>query len=456
MKYYYETLGKLRHARDKAENRVHDEERRLAMYSQKDEGVTRLASALRFNEHLISLTLCDAEMTETGAESLASAIKVHPTLERLSCKHNPIGPIGAESLFRASRRNGIAGLQEMDLWDCKIGPEGALLIACQLYKDTTLKEVRLRYNNFGSIGGFAFAGALMQNRTLEKLDLQLNDINMNGALAFERILKFTVVVDMEEDISLKPFKKLCKKCTTRINDPFWDILAQEEAAAALKAKKKADKAKAKESKEEDDGEADGDGEGEEGEEGKEEEEEREGETKENKENKETSETEGSESSEDSNDPEENGASKEAENKSKEGGIFGGRARRKRLKLEAIRRKKIAANRKFWMNSYVSNKEDLEEQKASLFFAKTKRTIYNLVLFAGTKMQCSKAIELMDNYEVGLLMVPPNKIIKQVALEGNNFERSFRNNVSQMKRLMGARLTGVWQPVENFFKPTLRG
>ena len=56
--------------------------------------------------------------------------------------------------------------------DCKIGPEGALLIACQLYKDTTLKEVRLRYNNFGSIGGFAFAGALMQNRTLEKLDLQ--------------------------------------------------------------------------------------------------------------------------------------------------------------------------------------------------------------------------------------------------------------------------------------------
>ena len=59
MKYYYETLGKLRHARDKAENRVHDEERRLAMYSQKDEGVTRLASALRFNEHLISLTLCD-------------------------------------------------------------------------------------------------------------------------------------------------------------------------------------------------------------------------------------------------------------------------------------------------------------------------------------------------------------------------------------------------------------
>ena len=109
-----------------------------------------------------------------------------------------------------------------------------------------------------------------------------------------------------------------------------------------------------------------------------------------------------------------------------------------------------------MNSYVSNKEDLEEQKASLFFAKTKRTIYNLVLFAGTKMQCSKAIELMDNYEVGLLMVPPNKIIKQVALEGNNFERSFRNNVSQMKRLMGARLTGVWQPVENFFKPTLRG
>jgi hypothetical protein len=450
MKYYYETLGKLRGARDKAEARVHDEERRLAMYSQKDEGVTRLATALRFNEHLLSLTLCDTEMTEAGAESLASAIKVHPTLERLSCKHNPLGPIGAESLFRASRRNGVAGLQELDLWDCKIGPQGALLIAAQLGKDTTLTEVRLRFNQFGPIGGFAFASALMQNRVLEKLDLQLNDIGMQGALAFERILKYTVIVDVAEDTSLKSLKKLCKLCKNRIDDPFcWDDVMKEQAAEVARAKKSAAKIAAKKvAGEKKGGES---GEGEEGEEG--------GEKKEgNVDEKDDSNSESSDES-DELDNLNSKSEDEGEGERKQGGSKrreGSRARRKRLKQEAVRAKRIAKNRKFWMNSYVSTKEDLEEQKAAFFSHKTKKTIYNLVLFAGTRSQCASSIELMGaDPELGIAMAAPNKVIKQVALEGNNFERAFRNNISKMKRLFGTRLTGVWQPVENFFKPTLR-
>lgn len=443
MMYYFDTISKLRNTRDKAAARVQDEEARLAMYSQQDEGVARLASALRFNEHLVSLTLCNAEMTVAGAISLASAIKVHPTLTHLSLKHNPIGAEGAEALFRATRRNGVGGLHELDLWDCNIGPEGALMIATQLYADTTLREVRLRYNKFGPVGGFAFAGCLMQNRTLENLDLTLNDIGMRGALAFERVLKYTVVVDMEENTMLKPFKKLCKLCKARIDNPFWDDINKEKAAAAAKAAKRAAKEKElAEGKSEkmtkggekkagdDDDEKDGKADGE----------------------------RDSNDSDDSDDSEKEKDDMAGESESQTGGKKrreSGRAKRKRLKFETEKAKRIATNRKFWMNSYVTTKDDLEQQKLLMFSIQTKKRVHNLVLFAGTRLQCAKAMDLMDGGDLGITMAQPNTIVKKINLEGNSLERPFRNNVPMMKRLFGNRLKGVWQPVENFFKPTLR-
>ena len=479
MKYYFDTIAKLQNARDKAAKRVNDEESRLALYSQKDEGITQLASALRFNEHLMSLTLCDAEMTSASAISLASAVKVHPTLTHLSCKHNPIGAIGAEALFRASRRNGVGGLKELDLWDCNIGPEGALLIATQLYKDTTLIDVRLRYNQFGPIGGYAFAGCLMQNRTLQKLDLSLNDIGMNGALAFERVLKFTVAVDMERGIKMLPYKKLCKLGGSRMNDPFWEDEFLKRKAAQEKKEKKARKLAAKAAKaaakkrkknlsltekltekmkesklggelEGQNGSEDGSGDDEE----VEEEEEEEGAEEEEEEEEEAEEEEEEEQGG-------NGESKgEGETKTGKPRREGRRARRKRLKQEAVRAKRIEANNKFWMFSYLCTKEDLDEQKKLLFSTKTKKNIYSLVLFAGTEAQCSRAIELMDgdffgDSEAHLTLAKPNFFVKEINLRYNNFERPFRNNIKHMKRLLGSRIVGVWQPVADFFKPTLR-
>jgi hypothetical protein len=468
MKYYYETIAKLRDTRDKAAKRVKDEENRLALYSQKDSGVTQLASALRFNEHLLSLTLCDAEMTTSGAISLASAIKVHPTLTHLSCKHNPIGAEGAEALVRASRRNDVCGLKKLDLWDCKIGPEGALMIATQLYKDTSLEEVRLRFNQFGPIGGFAFAGCLMQNRVIQKLDLTLNDIEMNGALAFERVLKFTVAIDMTKETKLSPYKKLCKLCRSRIDNPFWEDELLMRRAEQLKADKKAAKLAAKNAKKK--GGGDNIDESKKMDDGEEKDEEDAG----NNDNSDESaksgieDSEESEDSEDSDDDDNGGSStgekEEGETKSAPR-REGKRARRKRLKAEALKAKRIAENKKFWMASYLGTKERLEEQKKLLFSTSTKKKNYKLVLFAGTKLQCSRAIELMNDDEIGsagssrfhknLVLCEPNSIVKEINLEGNNLERPFRNNVKMMKRLLGSRVTGVWQPVENFFKPTLR-
>ena len=226
MKYFYDTLSKLRTARDKASQRVREEESRLELYSQKDEGAIKLAAALRFNEHLMSLTMCDSEIGPVGATALAAAIKVHPALTHLSLKHNPLLAEGAEAIFRATRRNGVCGLAELDLYDCGIGPEGATMLAAQLYKNGTLEDLRLRYNQMGPEGATAIASMLMENRTILDLDMVLNSVQMTGALAFERVLKSTVIAEVDKGDDISKLKSILSQAKKKITDPFWDDLKE--------------------------------------------------------------------------------------------------------------------------------------------------------------------------------------------------------------------------------------
>ncbi len=450
MKYYHVTLGKLRDARDKAAKRVRDEELRLETYSQKDAGAVKLAASLRFNEHLLSLTMCDAEIGPTGATALADAIKVHPALTHLSLKHNPIGPDGAEAIVRASRRNKVGGLQEIDFWDCRLGPEGATKIAAQLHKDENLEEMRLRYNQIGPAGATALASALMDNRTLEKLDLSLNDIQMSGALAFERVLKFTVVADVEKGQPLQTFNKLLARGRKRLEDPFWDdvkraepqmIVEDVDAVAAdsgldgggTSGGDEGDEAgEGKKGREEDKdgGEAEGEGEEAEGEEEVEEDEEEEAEGKAG-----------------------DGESKteqKTKKKKKKPKKLSRRARRKKAKEEAERQERIRENKKFWMSSTLYTKQELLEAYEATFQTNTKLRSVSVVLFAGTRKQCTKAVNLFDSQE-GLTIMPKNSTVVHVDVSGNNFERAFRQQPAQMKRLFGSQLS-VWPQVSVFFNP----
>ena len=118
---------------------------------------------MRFNEHLLSLSLVDCEMGPEGASFLAGVLKIHPTLTHLSVKHNPIGPDGAEAIVKASRRNKLCGLSELDMYDCSLGPEGAVRVAAQLRRDTSLEELRLRFNNIGPTGAMSIASMLLEN-----------------------------------------------------------------------------------------------------------------------------------------------------------------------------------------------------------------------------------------------------------------------------------------------------
>ena len=48
----------------------------------------------------------------------------------------------------------------------------------------------------------------------------------------------------------------------------------------------------------------------------------------------------------------------------------------------------------------------------------------------------------------------NTIIKEINIGQNEFERDFRRNPEQMKRLLGSTLKGLWQDVTDFFRPTI--
>ena len=85
---------------------------------------------------------------------------------------------------------------------------------------------------------------------------------------------------------------------------------------------------------------------------------------------------------------------------------------------------------------------------------TKRRSCSLVLFAGTTKQCAKALEFFDNEKWAVAINSKNDVIKEINLGQNNFERDFRTNPEQMKRLLGSTIKGLWQDVSDFFRPTI--
>ena len=451
MKYFYDTLSKLRVARDKAAKRVNEEESRLELYSQKDEGAIKLGAALRFNEHLMSLTMCDAEIGPVGATALSAAVKVHPTLTHLSLKHNPLLAEGAEAIFRATRRNGVCGLAELDLYDCAIGPEGATMLAAQLYKNKTLEDLRLRYNQMGPEGALAIASMLMENRVLVDLDLMLNEMQMAGGLAFERVLKNTVIVEVDKGDDISKLKKLLKLAKKKITDPFWDDVKAGggvDTSGGQKVPGQVDDREDGEKGNSAEGEADLEEEDLKGEESVDKKEDSEESEEEEEEENSVVDGGGGESKGD--------ASKKnkMEEKKKKPKKLSRRAQRKADAEKAERDRKIRANLRFWMRSTLYTYDEVKADYHAQFKRATKRRSCSLVLFAGTVTQCAKALEFFDNETWAVAINPKNDVIKEINLGQNNFERDFRRQPGQMKRLLGSTIKGLWQDVADFFRPTI--
>eukprot|EP00946_MAST-07B_sp_MAST-7B-sp1_P002045 g2045.t1 len=390
--------------------------------------------------------MCDSEIGPVGATALAAAIKVHPALTHLSLKHNPILAEGAEAIFRATRRNGVCGLAELDLYDCGIGPEGATMLAAQLYKNKTLEDLRLRYNQMGPEGATAIASMLMENRTIIDLDMVLNSVQMAGALAFERVLKNTVIVEVDKGDDISKLKDILAVAKKKITDPFWDDLKApaSEMDSNVETNRGSSEDQGSDRRHEGDTEVG--------------ESKREGspEAKDVSAGDLIDEQDLKKGADDSTtkDAEDSGGEESKAKSVKKPKKLSRRAQKKADAEAAARERKRRANLRFWMRSTIYTIDEVNADYHAQFMSDTKRRSCSLVLFAGTNTQCARAVEFLDNDTWHVGINSKNNTVKEINLGQNNFERDFRRQPEQMKRLLGSTVKGLWQDVADFFRPTI--
>ena len=195
LKYYYESIAKLKakvaHIKERQEYETH----RMVVYSQGDEGATAIGEGLLKNKYLKRLRLINSEIGPKGCIAMAPALKRHRRLEHFGLKFNDIKPEGVTAICKAFRNNRRGGVRELDLYGCKLGPEGATALAEQLRGNTYLEVLRLRFNNIGEEGGTAMAEMLKENQALVHVDLECNGLNMPGVVALAHALKTNKTVN---------------------------------------------------------------------------------------------------------------------------------------------------------------------------------------------------------------------------------------------------------------------
>lgn len=142
------------------------------LFVQQDMGQRRtvlgLAGALRTNPTVTDLKLQSCRMGDDGATVLADALCVNTRLTTLDLSHNDIGDVGVAALATALRHN--SSLTRLMLSNNDMGNEGAMALASALRVNTGLKHVGLVGNwAMGDAGQAALTDAFDVNTTLTRL-----------------------------------------------------------------------------------------------------------------------------------------------------------------------------------------------------------------------------------------------------------------------------------------------
>ncbi|CAF4277639.1 unnamed protein product, partial [Adineta steineri] len=129
-----------------------------------------VAKALRKNQTLTTLILCDNQIGDIGAQHIAEAIESDQTLQK--DLHDRIAKLGSHyTNILASALNINQTLIELDLSKNSIGDAGAQSLAKALQKNQTLLTLCLNCNSIDDIGAQHLIEAFKLNKTLLTLNL---------------------------------------------------------------------------------------------------------------------------------------------------------------------------------------------------------------------------------------------------------------------------------------------
>jgi Ran GTPase-activating protein (RanGAP) involved in mRNA processing and transport len=149
--------------------------------------LTRCHQLLTKDKSLQQLNLWNNKIGDAGAQALAEMLKVNNTLQKLGLGGNQIGDAGAQALAEMLKIHST--LQQLDLGYNRMGDDGAQALAEMLKINSTLQQLDLGYNRMGDDGAQALAEMLKVNSALQQLNLWNNKIGTVGTQALASMLK---------------------------------------------------------------------------------------------------------------------------------------------------------------------------------------------------------------------------------------------------------------------------
>ncbi|XP_072132514.1 NACHT, LRR and PYD domains-containing protein 3-like [Mobula birostris] len=146
----------------------------------RDSGVKPVSAALRNPECKIQkLWLERVDLTDSGAEDLASAVSTNPSLTELNLSYNKLGDSGVKRV-PAALRNPECKLQKLWLKDVGLTDSGAEDLASALSTNPSLTELYLGANNLRD-SGVKLVSAALRNPECKIQKLELDNVGLTDS-----------------------------------------------------------------------------------------------------------------------------------------------------------------------------------------------------------------------------------------------------------------------------------
>ncbi|KAG0424210.1 hypothetical protein HPB47_000005 [Ixodes persulcatus] len=147
--------------------------------------ITALCKAITTPSRLTDVELCENGMKSSDTIELMAALETS-SVKCLKIDFNNIGIRGAQRFAELLKKNKT--LLRVSLFKTKLKDKGAVAIAGALATNDTLQHLMMGGNSITLTGAKALASSLEANSCLLTLDLRDNYLGTNGAISFARML----------------------------------------------------------------------------------------------------------------------------------------------------------------------------------------------------------------------------------------------------------------------------
>ena len=137
-----------------------------------------IKEGLQMNTKLISLTLCN--IGNNGAITLAEAIQVNSTLQKINISNNSISDDGAAAISNSIKFNTLNSLQELNISHNNITNDGIKVLAEVIEINSTLQNINISKNHIAIEGLVYFMEAVKNNCTLQVVSITHNNVTRSG------------------------------------------------------------------------------------------------------------------------------------------------------------------------------------------------------------------------------------------------------------------------------------